>query len=360
VTSSPLNPVEALSPCPHCGNDGSGPIEDALHIAHVEDENHHSYDRYTVQCDKCTATMGYSDTEEEATTAWNTRIKPLPNEEVERAASALVTKLDECQPHIADAFLHRHLRCGPYSGPTYADELTALRAALNRPAPASAEGLREAPVAWRYESRDVSGGVDTGWHFCYSDVEVAACAENRDRIRNPEPLYSATALASLPDAQSNGAAARRTWRHKVCGTVYEEIGTAELRATNVVDEGALLTIYRGEDGKWWARRASEFGDGRFERIITSAKPATPEGQQDSGLITPETKHSRDCAYVTNDGPAPRTCPADRDNLPEGYHTATTDERAVASQLQDSSATTVPYSAVIWSQRQKDSSREKGR
>jgi len=47
------------------------------------------------------------------------------------AATALVAKLDECAPHIADAFLHRELRCGAYTGPNYAEELAVVRRALS-------------------------------------------------------------------------------------------------------------------------------------------------------------------------------------------------------------------------------------
>lgn len=60
-----------LLPCPFCGNDGSGPIEDALHIAfNVYDFRDPSW---SVQCDKCTANMGYSDSEDEVVEAWNRR-----------------------------------------------------------------------------------------------------------------------------------------------------------------------------------------------------------------------------------------------------------------------------------------------
>lgn len=60
-----------LEPCPFCANDGSGPIEHALHICH----NEHGWREasWSPQCDKCTATMGYFDSEEEAADAWNTR-----------------------------------------------------------------------------------------------------------------------------------------------------------------------------------------------------------------------------------------------------------------------------------------------
>lgn len=58
----------------------------------------------------------------------------------------------------------------------------------------------------------------------------------------------------------------RLVRHKKRGTFYTIIGTAELQmATDLVD-GAFLTIYRGDDGKWWARQEDEFEDGRFEEV----------------------------------------------------------------------------------------------
>ena len=43
------------------------------------------------------------------------------------ALRSLVGKLEECAPHIGDAFVHRELRCGPYDGPDYARELTIAR-----------------------------------------------------------------------------------------------------------------------------------------------------------------------------------------------------------------------------------------
>lgn len=59
----------------------------------------------------------------------------------------------------------------------------------------------------------------------------------------------------------------RRWRHKKRGTVYEEIGRAELQTSeDYVVEGDTVVVYRGEDGKLWAREALEFEDGRFEEI----------------------------------------------------------------------------------------------
>lgn len=59
-----------------------------------------------------------------------------------------------------------------------------------------------------------------------------------------------------------------TYRHKGRGTRYTIEGVAELQAsTGPVEEGALLVVYRGEDGRLWARRSREFHDGRFEKVI---------------------------------------------------------------------------------------------
>lgn len=59
----------------------------------------------------------------------STRIKELDSVEV--AAKALVAKLDECLPHIDNAFVMEAIRGRPYSGPQYGKELETLRTALS-------------------------------------------------------------------------------------------------------------------------------------------------------------------------------------------------------------------------------------
>lgn len=55
-----------------------------------------------------------------------------------------------------------------------------------------------------------------------------------------------------------------THRHKARGTFYSLIAEAELQCAVAPREGEMLTVYIGnEDGKWWARPADEFNDGRF-------------------------------------------------------------------------------------------------
>jgi len=63
------------------------------------------------------------------------------------------------------------------------------------------------------------------------------------------------------------------WRHVKRGTTYEVVGLAQLQiATCDVVEGSALVVYRGDDGKLWAREEGEFLDGRFERAPANAAP----------------------------------------------------------------------------------------
>lgn len=62
------------------------------------------------------------------------------------------------------------------------------------------------------------------------------------------------------------------YRHKKRGTLYDIVGTAELQAEQPQAEHAKLVIYRGDDGKLWARNSAEFHDGRFERYYVANAP----------------------------------------------------------------------------------------
>lgn len=53
------------------------------------------------------------------------------------------------------------------------------------------------------------------------------------------------------------------WQHLKTGGVYTEVGRAELQASDLISEGHRLVIYRGQDGRLWARPVAEFLDGRF-------------------------------------------------------------------------------------------------
>lgn len=81
-----------------------------------------------------------------------------------------------------------------------------------------------------------------------------------------DELRALRCLASAATAKSDEMPER--YRHRKRGTEYEVIATAQLQDArgDRVPEGDLLVIYRGDDGRCWARRWSEFGDGRFERL----------------------------------------------------------------------------------------------
>jgi hypothetical protein len=62
-------------------------------------------------------------------------------------------------------------------------------------------------------------------------------------------------------------------RHIQRGTEYDVLGVAELQIADAsVLEGSKLAIYRGNDGKLWAREVGEFRDGRFKTITPAPDP----------------------------------------------------------------------------------------
>ena len=63
------------------------------------------------------------------------------------------------------------------------------------------------------------------------------------------------------------------WRHVKRGTVYAEIGCAELQGS--ATEGDLLVVYLGDDGNLWARSYTEFHDGRFVPASPTKVGGTP-------------------------------------------------------------------------------------
>ena len=60
--------------------------------------------------------------------------------------------------------------------------------------------------------------------------------------------------------------AETIYKHKKRGTTYAVIGVAEVQTANRIYEGDRLTVYRGQDGRLWARPEAEFNDGRFEAV----------------------------------------------------------------------------------------------
>lgn len=65
-------------------------------------------------------------------------------------------------------------------------------------------------------------------------------------------------------------------RHKKRSTTYTVLGEAEVQISvdhkglgtdrRLLKEGDTLVVYKGEDGKLWARFPNEFHDGRFEEV----------------------------------------------------------------------------------------------
>jgi len=210
--------VVSLLPCPFCGNDGSGTVEDALHVVHSELRWRPAYDSYTVQCDRCTATMGYSDSEEEAVADWNTRVTSTPQaasaevlEALEAAGSALgmfVLMIGEQRPGhgaridamLTDQQIQTALRA--------ANAAKIALAAVPSHAPngnagetAAAEAIRSAFFT------SVSGGAPHRYHLSLAYPTMQAMHDAEDAIKSWAKSVLEPAAAPNGNADAEGEVA---------------------------------------------------------------------------------------------------------------------------------------------------------
>lgn len=92
---------------------------------------------------------------------------------------------------------------------------------------------------------------------------------NDDEI-NEEFLPRARALLSPPPSSADcGPGWRPTHRHVKRGTEYQVVDEADLQTEAPLTDYAVLTVYRGPDGRLWARPSTEFNDGRFEPLAAA-------------------------------------------------------------------------------------------
>ncbi|WP_242137333.1 hypothetical protein [Sphingomonas sp. TREG-RG-20F-R18-01] len=100
------------------------------------------------------------------------------------------------------------------------------------------------------------------------EEEAALFADSKSEVQEYWLEMADAVIAAMPVAPVE------RFRHVKRGTLYEMVGTAELQAGQPQHEHAELAIYRGEDGKLWARNTAEFHDGRFV-AVSSDQPAQP-------------------------------------------------------------------------------------
>ena len=174
-------PTVTLKPCPFCGNDGSGPIEDALYVSHTQNDWHSAYDCYSVQCDKCTANMGYSVSYEDAIAAWNTRTASAP-------AGEVVAWMYECG-QIKHTISKRAFMS--FNGIPLKD-WTETPLYAHPPAPADLAALRAEIERLTAEVRRLDYSTT---HTCWDECPRLPCAQRRE-------IEALTARAEAAEARN--------------------------------------------------------------------------------------------------------------------------------------------------------------
>jgi hypothetical protein len=143
--------------------------------------------------------------------------------------------------------------------------LRAIEAALTRPAGDGWKPDREAVAQVVHDAMR--------WAADRSCVDKHPEWQGGNSFAEDEARRAADRIAAL-SAEAEG------WRHVKRGTVYEVLGRAIVQDAYGVGvcEDAQVVIYRGEDGKIWAREEVEFRDGRFEPL--PAAPSSNNGESE--------------------------------------------------------------------------------
>jgi hypothetical protein len=132
-----------------------------------------------------------------------------------------------------------------------------LYAALAQPATDQAAEVEEYALGRLAEMVD-SGRIDAAYgNFSHPAVTMIA------DVRKMLPALRTLATQPATGRTMGG----EKYRHVKRGTVYEVVGTAELQTTDgALVDGSSLIVYRGDDGRLWAREEGEFHDGRFAAL----------------------------------------------------------------------------------------------
>jgi hypothetical protein len=93
---------------------------------------------------------------------------------------------------------------------------------------------------WSYQSYE--GEWDCGW-----DIDTV-------------PDFKPKLIAPFPEGENWWA----SHIHKKRETLYFQVGTGHLQTEMPIGDMEPVTIYMGDDGKYWVRPTAEFEDGRFD------------------------------------------------------------------------------------------------
>lgn len=130
-------------------------------------------------------------------------------------------------------------------------------------------GTHAKPIGWVVRA-------ENGNTILWGDREQADAAAAKYG-RPVEPLY---VLSPRP---ADGWCP--THQHVRRGSLYRVLARdVEMQTTAYLGEGAIVTVYEGQNGRLWVRRQADFDDGRFERLSApSDEPGAVSGYTDRAI-----------------------------------------------------------------------------
>lgn len=142
------------------------------------------------------------------------------------------------------------------------------------------------------------------WIVWQAALRSAPDSPQKDSLRVGGLQWESVSASSASRLPEGGFAWRPTHRHVKRGSDYMVLGTGYIQTDEPLFDSDAVVIYRAEDGSLWARKYSEFKDGRFQPLPQEANPPPVQREARETLdeaAAPQPTVRKDGARSTSEG-----------------------------------------------------------